>query len=644
MPDPALETILGAPGYALLLMLTVVSIGLFARRVAHFVRVLRRARPERRLDRVPERLKLFAVHVLGQRRLFGEPVIGAAHFLIFWAFVFYAGSFFWNLVRGLFPFLPVPYSDEVWAAAFAVEVMGALGLLALLAAAVRRYAFTPPRLERSRDATVILTLIALVLLTSLAGAGFAAMEKPGAPPIGALIGKGLAAAGLREAARGYLWMWWLHMATVLGFLAYLPYSKHLHLLASPFGVLFADLDPARIPVSSPGAAKLEEFTWRQLFSGLACAECGRCDRACPAQTSGAGLSPKELMHELKQLVAAGNGRSVDSAHVWACASCGACVERCPVFNEQLPVIIELRRRLVAEGAVDARLQAALVNLSRYGNSFGQSARSRAKWAQGLGFPIKDARKEAVEYLWITGDYAALHPRVQPVTAAAARVLHRAGVSFGILYEAEQNSGNDARRAGEEGLFEVLREKNLAALSRARFDRILTTDPHSYHALKHEYGRNDSVVHISELLARLFAAGKLPVNTLQRVTAAYQDPCYLGRYNGVYQPPRDVLGAVGVKLVEMPRHGAEASCCGAGGGRIWMEDAPGVTERPAERRVREAAALGPVRVLAVSCPKDLVMFEDAIKTAALDATLQVRDVVQLVEEATRPSSQSAGAGV
>lgn len=641
MPDPVLRTYLGVPGYVLLWVATLLSLGLFAGRVAYYIRVLRDARPEPRWDQLPKRLKLFAANVLGQRRLLGEPVIGIAHLLIFWAFVFYATSFWWNLIRGLLPVLPVPYADEVGWMALAVGAMGLLGLAALAVAAVRRYLFTPPRLERSRDATLILALIALVLVSSLAGAGFSAMG--GARQmVGSLVEGVLRALGAAGPLPGYLWMWWLHMVTVLGFLAYLPYSKHMHLLAAPFSVFFADLGSSRAPAASEGASRREEFTWRELFSGLACAECGRCDRACPALTSGSSLSPKELMHELKDLVRRrgpdGNGLlggKIKSEHVWACATCAACMERCPSFNEHLPVLIELRRHLVARGEIDQRLQAALMNLSRYGNSFGQSPRGRAKWTHGLGFRIKDARKEAVEYLWFTGDHAAYDPRGQAVSAATARVFERVGLSYGILYEGEQNSGNDVRRAGEEGLFETLRDKNLAAFSKARFERIVTGDPHSYHALKNEYGRSNGVLHVSELLSELIDSGRLPIRTPIGQEVTYQDPCYLARYNAVHEPPRRVLLSLGATLVEMPGNRADTWCCGAGGGRIWMEDVPGVAERPSDRRVREAAHLDGVRTVVVTCPKDLVMFEDAVKTTGLEQQLQVKDLVQLVDQATRP---------
>jgi Fe-S oxidoreductase len=678
MPDPVLTRFLGVPGWLGLWVLAAVAFALFGRRVTRIIQVLGRARPEARWDQAPRRLAIAVANVFGQRRLVEERAIGLAHLGIFWAFVFFATSFFWNLARGLLPFLPLPYADEVPWFALPMEVLGTLALVGLLVAAARRYVFTPPGLERTRDATIVLGLIALLLVTFLGAEGAKVVARGGADagtPVGAVLGRGLAGLGLGVAGAATLYaaLWWAHMATVLGFLAYLPYSKHGHLIFSPFGVFFTSLERGAMPAESEGAARLEDFTWRELFNGLACAECGRCERACPAHAAGYALSPKELVHKVKGLLAeavaaphaparaesavaagapGGNGGGagpprfvgdvVRAEEIWACTTCLACMTRCPVFNEHIPLIVEMRRHLVAQGEMEQGLQDVLVNLGRYGNSFGKSARARASWAAGLDAPIKDARKEPVEYLWLVGDYASYDPRVQQVTRAAAKVFQRAGLDFGILHDAEQNAGNDVRRVGEEGLFGVLRDKNLKALGKARFRTIVTTDPHTYHAVKHEYaaangtGENPlagvEVLHVTELLDRLLQEGRLAFETPVRATVTYHDPCYLGRYNGVYDPPRRVLEALGARVVEMPRNRDTALCCGAGGGRIWMEDVAGIRERPAEARVREAAGVRGVQTLVVSCPKDLVMFQDAIKTTQLEGSLVVQDLVQLVESA------------
>ncbi|MHC4339861.1 MAG: (Fe-S)-binding protein [Planctomycetota bacterium] len=658
MPDPVAQSYLFLPGVVLLWILAGISLLLFGRRVAQFVGLLRTARPEIRWDQVPRRIGSVVKNVLGQRRLFQEPAFGVAHFLIFWAFVFFCTAFWWNLVRGLFAFLPIPYADDVGPMAFAMELLGLFALVAMVGAALRRYVFTPPGLERTWDASLVLVLISAVLVTFLVGQGAKAVSEEHASawsPIGAPLGRGFASAGLTPdgGTSLYLWMWWIHMAVVLGFLVYLPYSKHAHLIFAPFGVFFASLKPGAMPPSSDGAARMEEFTWRQLFNALSCAECGRCERACPAYNSGFPLSPKDLMHKMKERVFAAvsskggsNGNWIEAGtygadELWACTSCLACMDRCPVFNEHIPVIVEMRRHLVTEGEISTRIQEVLVNLTRYGNSFGKSARARSKWTRELDFPVKDARKEEVEYLWLVGDYASYDPRVLPSTLATARVFQKAGVDFGILFEGEQNAGNDVARIGEDGLFETLRDKNLKARAKAQYRKIVTNDPHTYHAVKHEYGNGMPVLHCTELVDELLRKGRLTVDRPLDGAVTYHDPCYLGRYSGVYAPPRRVVETLGAKLVEMPRKKGKAYCCGAGGGHIWMEDVPGIEERPAENRLREAAALDGIETFVVACPKDLVMFQDALKTTDLEGSLVVKDVMELVEAAiTLPERSDA----
>ena len=664
MPDPATFHFFGLPGYSFLWLLTLISFLAFGSRVLHHVRVLTRGRPENRWDHIGKRIGLVVTNVLGQRRMLDEPVIGVAHLVIFWSFVFYATTFFWNLIRGLIPALAIPYPDEVTWIAFSLETLGALALIGLIVAAVRRYIFTPVNLERSWDATFILILIAIVVLTFLAGAGFHALAGNGQEtwrPVGHVIGMVFASLGVAPALAPslYVWMWWAHMVTVLGFLAYLPYSKHMHLLASPFSVFFASLDPSRMPAASEGAGRLEEFTWRELLNGLACAECGRCDRVCPCYPLGseAGLSPKQLIHHIKVLVlasgespavgqpaansAAGNGKKllgdvIRPDELWACTTCGACMEHCPVFNEHIPLFIEMRRKLISEGEVQPRLQEALNNLARYGNSFGQSERKRAVWTQGLDFKPKDARKEPVQWLWYLGEYASYHPALQGISRSLARTLCVAGVDYGILYEAERNSGNDVRRVGEEGLFELLRQKNMATLQKAHFDSLFTTDPHIYNTLKNEYPElnhgQHPIRHYTELLATLLEHGQLKVARKLPYRVTYHDPCYLGRYNGVYDAPRAVLKALGVELREMPRSRRDSFCCGGGGGRVWMEEIGSAHSRPSEERVREAASLDGVQIMVVTCPKDYVMFTDALKTTNLEGKLLIKDIAELVEEA------------
>ncbi|GAB91745.1 (Fe-S)-binding protein, partial [Gordonia rhizosphera] len=406
---------------------------------------------------------------------------------------------------------------------------------------------------------------------------------------------------------------------------------------------------------------------KELLDLDACTKCGRCHEVCPARTAGAPLSPRDLILDLRQWVDESSGgiavldrekRSVEpgadaaiagdvikSRTLWSCTTCMACVQTCPVGIEHVPTIVQLRRTLVEDGDMDNSLQQALQNLAGQGNSFGKSARMRSKWTKKLDTKITDARKEPVKYLWFVGDYAAYDDRLADNSRLLARLLTEAGVDFGILYEAEWNSGNDVRRVGEEGLFEQLAEHNIEALQQAQFEEIFTTDPHSLNALRNEYpklGAKYTVWHYTELLAHLVETGTLPVQQLGlRVT--YHDPCYLARYNGVTEAPRRILSALGCELVEMPRNRTNTFCCGAGGGRIWMDDSF-LSERPSENRIKEAATLD-VSHFVVSCPKDMTMYSDAVKTTGHADSLTVLDITQLVAMAAiPPENEPLEAGV
>jgi Fe-S oxidoreductase len=306
-----------------------------------------------------------------------------------------------------------------------------------------------------------------------------------------------------------------------------------------------------------------------------------------------------------------------------------------LFVEHIAPIVDMRRYLVIEGRVDSELQDALAKLGRYGNSFGQSPRKRAMWTRALQPKIKDARKEPVDYLWFVGDYASYSPTLTEVTQKTAEVFQKAGVDFGIMYEGEQNAGNDVRRVGEEGLFEMLVEKNLRTIERCTFNAIVTTDPHTYNTLKHEYPSDvlngKPVLHYTELLDQLISNGQLTFGNKLGHKVTYHDPCYLGRYNNIYEAPRRIIEATGCESVEMPRNHDRALCCGAGGGRIWMEEGA-IQERPSEMRIREAAELNGVNALIVTCPKDVTMYQDAVKTTGHEEQIAVKDLIELVHEA------------
>lgn len=637
---------------------------------------MRRGQPSGPFRQFGERFKSLVVFVAGQRRLFRFLPPGIAHFFMFWGFTILFLTILQALIEGLasfaHPHFIVPVLGTFGPLAFIQDCLIVAVIVAVSYALYVRVVVNPERYKGShkRQGIMVLCFVLIIMFSLLVMNGI--RINLGLDPVGAwrpfsrlvgLIFAGLsvgAQLAIAEAA------FWIHLAVVLLFLTELPGGKHFHVVTSVPAVFLRNLDPVGQLQKAPefaaavGVSTVEQFRWRQMLDFYTCTECGRCQDVCPAYASGAPLSPKLLMMDLRaNLEARGDawrrrahdgavnsaadilakplaGDVITEQTLWACTSCYACDEECPLFIEHIAPIVDMRRHLVYEGRMDARLQEALANLGRYGNSFGQSDRARAKWTRALPRKIKDARREPVEYLWFVGDYASYSASLTDTTAMTAAVLEHAGVDFGILYEGERNSGNDVRRAGEEGLFEMLVEKNMDAIGKAEFRAIVTTDPHSYNTLKNEYPATNGhgrypVLHCTELLDQLIADGRLKFSKKLEHKVTYHDPCYLGRYNGVYDAPRRVIRATGCGLIEMPRHGDRALCCGAGGGRIWMEEGE-VTERPSESRIREAVALGEVKDFVVACPKDVTMYRDAVKTTGHEAQLVVKDLIQLVHEA------------
>ncbi|MCH8927095.1 MAG: (Fe-S)-binding protein [Candidatus Marinimicrobia bacterium] len=455
--------------------------------------------------------------------------------------------------------------------------------------------------------------------------------------------------------------WWLAMGLIVIFIPYFPRSKHLHLMVAPVNLaLGRKTPPGRMDdvlnISSPGAASLTDLPWPQVLDAYACIMCNRCQEVCPAHTSGTPLSPAALeinkryfINEKGDEVLNGAGAqslidyAISDEAVWACTTCYACVQVCPVGNEPLMDILELRRNMVFDGRMPDELADVLRSLDEQGNSFRESARRRTRWTKDLDFEIKDAKSEPVKYLWYVGDFASYNQSCRDVSRKLARILHSAGVDFGIIMKGEKSAGNDVRRVGEEGLFEALAEENIETLAQCDYEEIFTTDPHTYNALHNEYGKFGAeykIKHYSTLLNELIESGMIEIKKKIDAKATYHDPCYLGRYNGNYEAPRDLMKSCGVELVEMPRNRENSFCCGAGGGRIWMKDHDDMTQRPSENRIEEAMALGGIEYFTVSCPKDFTMYSDAVKTSGNEGKIEVRDIVDYLMEAMDLHEESA----
>ncbi len=645
----------------IVLIALLASFGVFGWRCYQALRGLRRGQPTPAFGQWGERIKGLIVYVAAQLRLFRFKAPGVAHFFVFWGFLTLSLTILQAILEGLLaftnPHFVLPLIGNFGPLALLQDLFILCVALAILYDLYLRLVVNPERYKGSHKSQglMVLMFIFTIMLTLAVTNGIRINLNDDLlqryRPVSTLIG-GLFA-GINPATQTIIeeTAYWIHLGVVLLFLTELPEGKHFHIVTSIPAILLRNLEPrGRLPAAPEfegqvGVKKVEQFRWRQMLDFYTCTECGRCQDMCPAFASGESLSPKMLMMSLRDHLKDHSsaslpprsliGDAVAQSALWACTTCYACDQECPLFIERIPLIVDMRRYLVNEGEVDAMLQKTLANLGRYGNSFGQSERMRAKWTQSIQPLIKDARKEAVEYLWYVGDYASYHVMFSDITRKTAQVFQKADLDFGILYDAERNTGNDVRRVGEEGLYESLAEKNSAVMSKCTYNTIITTDPHTYNTLKNEYpanGNHHPVLHYTELLDQLIAAGKLQFNKKLDYKVTYHDPCYLGRYNGIYDAPRRVIRALGCELIEMPRHGDRAFCCGAGGGKIWMEEQPDVKERPAESRVREAAGIPGVSTLVTTCPKDLVMFRDAVKTAGLEGKIVVKDLIELVDEA------------
>ncbi|MEW5830662.1 MAG: heterodisulfide reductase-related iron-sulfur binding cluster [Chloroflexota bacterium] len=608
-------------------------------------------RPENRRDRPLLRLWKVIQYAILQGKVLRQRYPGLMHLGLAWGFfVFFLGTALATIDSHFIKFLQ---GNAYLLYKLALDLFTVLFLVGAGMAFYRRYIQRPARLTFGPGFTWSLALTSLIVLAGLAAESLRlAVERPAWAwwtPAGWLLAQAWIAAGIPGTilTNWHLGLWIFHLLIVAATLVTLPVGTLLHVLTAPLNIFFAKLDqPAGclspVPLSAEGKPvyirALRDLTWQQLLAAEACTECGRCQDACPAYAAGAACNPKQLMLHIRTALRRDGAspllddKTISPTALWTCTTCASCRQECPVLIEHPDTIVDLRRSLVMDGRVDAELQKTLDNLGRYGNSFGQSPRLRARWTQGLP-PIPDIRRQPAEFLWFVGDYASYSATLAGVTRKTAEVFQHAGLDFGLLYDAEQNAGNDVRRVGEEGLFEMLVEKNLSTLERCRFESVVTTDPHTFNTLKNEYPLNGDhhVLHYASLLDDWLAAGKLKLSRRLGYTVTYHDPCYLGRYNDIYDAPRRVIAATGCKLVEMPRHADRATCCGAGGGRIWMQEGQ-VAERPSESRIREAAALSGVEALVVACPKDVTMFGDAVKTTGYENRLQVKDLIELVYEA------------
>jgi Fe-S oxidoreductase/nitrate reductase gamma subunit len=664
-------------------------------------------KPEIRMDHMKERVKSLLVNGLLQWKTFRDPYPGIMHSLIFFGFVvlsigtaLIANETYitspllgWTYLKGLFYLV----------FSFLMDIFGLAVLVGVLLAIDRRYIRRPDRLgykgapDSTPDDAIVLLLILVIVVT-----GFvieALRIHVTHPPweywsfIGWTLAKAFAGVDTGTAVILHKASWWIHALLSLGFIAYIPYSRLMHIITTPANHFMASLQPVGYvePIrdfetaESFGVGKLEEFTKKQIFDSDACTRCGRCQEGCPAYLSGKPLSPKKVVQDIKtywleqapmaiaaQKAAAGApaegepakknllvkaldrvdavvdavvkgatrgeapaeramvGEVIDLHELWACTNCLYCQEHCSSSIEHVPKIIAMRQyKVLTEADFAPELQLTFRNLGNNSNPWGIGSHLRADWAKDLG--IKTLSEDAnVEYLFYVGCSGSFDDRGKKVSAAFAKILKAAGVSFGILGTEEGCCGDSLMRGGSEYSYQMLAQANIEIMKGYNVKKIIATCPHGYNAIKKDYpafGGDFEVYHHTEIIADLIAKGKITLKKPVEGLYTYHDSCFLGRYNGIYDEPRRILKAVpGLKLTEMERTLAKSFCCGAGGARMWMEEDIG--ERINDMRTDQAIAAGADRI-AVGCPFCLTMLTDGIKDRKKEETMAALDIAEIV---------------
>ncbi|PSR24282.1 MAG: 4Fe-4S ferredoxin [Sulfobacillus thermosulfidooxidans] len=653
--------------FIIVVLLAILWFGLLVTEKWELVQI---GQPLNRFDQPGIRWQGVWKEVFGQHRVLQERFSGMMHVMMFWGFFIVSIQTVIFFLNGLFPVIPIPTGLIGTILDTAFDITALFVLIAVMMAAYKRYVAKTPRLVRNWDAGLVLGLIALIILAQLSIESFQWALNPHMfwAPLGSVIGSWLHHFGHGFDQRGLQISIWVNALGLLGFLVYLPYSKHFHLFVAPFNIYFRNLDnKGHLPalnfdddtVESYGIGQVADLTWKDLLDTYACVQCGRCTAVCPANQTGKTLSPKNIIVTLrKQLELVGPilneaaasrtpeqqallevplaGGVIPEQDLWACTTCSACVEVCPVYDEHVVKIVGMRRHLVlTQGEMPNEAQNVFRNMENQGNPWGLGVDARQQFAEAMG--IKDvSRGDKPKVLYWMGCAATYDDRAKKVAEATVTLLKQAGVDVGVLGALEKCTGDSARRLGNEYLYQSLATENVETLNAADPEIILTTCPHCFNTIKNEYpdfGGHYTVKHHAEYLAELIAAGKLtPVKELDE-TLTYHDSCYLGRYNDIYDAPRDILQSVpGVQLKEMERSRDRSFCCGAGGGRMWLEEREG--QRINQNRAQQALNTG-ATTIATACPFCLTMIRDGVQSLGQEQDVKVRDFSEILADAILP---------
>jgi len=666
---PTRELYWNIHGHWIMYLLFLVALGVFLYGFYQKVQLWRIGQKVKRHDQPIKRLLSVLVYGFGHKKIFREGYPGLMHLSLFWGFVvFIIGTIIVAAQADLG--LHLLYGNFYLVLSLLLDLAGLAAIGGITMALVRRYLLKPDRLDNKPDDAFSLVLILFILITGflLEGLRITGTNDPWAiwTPVGkvvALLFIGVAPEGIVSIFQVF---WWGHLVLAFVFIAYLPYGKLFHIITSPLSQFFRNLtmqsslsliDFDDEENENYGVDNIKGFSWKQLMDTDACTRCGRCQEHCPAYLTEKPLSPKVLTQELKYHLNE-EGPRIISAHryvkessgareaavgtegaknligdvvepdaLWSCTTCRSCEEQCPVFVEHVDRNIEMRRYLtMMESDFPYELQAVFRNMENNSNPWGIGWANRADWAKDLGVPTLAEGCKA-EYLYWVGCAGSFDDRNKKVASSVVKLLQKAGIKYAILGTEEKCCGESARKLGNEYLYQIMARENVETLNNYGVKKIITSCPHCYNTLKNDYsqlGGNYQVMHHTELLMRLLNEGKLQPYELN-ITVTYHDSCYLGRYNSIYQEPREILRALPqARLVEMERSRTKSFCCGAGGGRMWMEEHLG--SRINERRAKDAMMTG-AKVIATACPFCLTMLDDGVK--AKEEVIQVLDLAEIL---------------
>lgn len=646
------------------IIVLIIGLVIFGYELFFYIKLLSKFKSERRWNGLGRRFRRLFTFVFGQRRLLDQIIMGTAHFLIFWGFIiisFGTLNFFGKGFSANFA-LPVLGSSLRTPFLVLLDLFSILVLIGIAIAVIKRFLPGSGRMPRGWEAATILILIGGLMLFDLLSDSFN-MAAQGQYETASFIGSALAGIwanlGISLANANSLahLFWWLHLLFFLAILDYVPVSKHLHVFTSFPNVFFAHNTPNG-KLATPnleaaeefGVTKVEQYSWKQLLDGYSCTECGRCADQCPATNTDKPLSPRKIMIQLRdhaekkapflfknkpdEFTERFIEDIITEDVIWDCTTCYACMRACPLFIEHIPMLMELRRSLVLnEGRIGPEGALALKNIEKAGDPWGLGQRARAEWYQGLDVRHISEKPDA-EYLFWVGCAGALDARNVKVSQATVRLMNKAGVSFAILGEDEICTGDPARRLGEEYLYQTQAQAVVELLNSVSAKKIFTNCPHCFNTLKNEYpdfGGNYEVYHTHQLLAQFIKDGRLKPTGDNLGEITFHDSCYLGRHNHIYEPAREIIDALpGAKRVEMERSKDWSMCCGAGGGRMFLEETRG--KRINVHRTEQALETG-AKTIGLACPFCMTMLNDGVKALDKDDSVKVKELTELLDERT-----------